>query len=124
MATRFVCTAECGVSQEFKQTYLDAKKEDIIIIKSPVGMPGRAVQNKFLRDLEIKGKLKVKCPYRCLSVCKVSEAKYCIAQALVNSYFGDVDNGLIFCGQNAYRVDKIVTVKELISELLTELEAA
>jgi len=124
MATRFVCTAECGVSQEFKQTYLDAKKEDIIIIKSPVGMPGRAVQNKFLRDLEIKGKLKVKCPYRCLSVCKVSEAKYCIAQALVNSYFGDVDNGLIFCGQNAYRVDKIVTVKELISEILAELEAA
>ena len=124
MATRFVCTVECGVSQEFKQTYLNAKKEDIVIIKSPVGMPGRAVHNKFLRKLEIKGKLKVKCPYRCLSVCKVNEAKYCIAQALVNSYFGDVDNGLIFCGQNAYRVDKIVTVKELISELLTELEAA
>ena len=124
MATRFVCTVECGVSQEFKQTYLNAKKEDIVIIKSPVGMPGRAVHNKFLRKLEIKGKLKVKCPYRCLSVCKVNEAKYCIAQALVNSYFGDVDNGLIFCGQNAYRIDKIVTVKELISELLAELKAA
>jgi nitronate monooxygenase len=124
MATRFVCTAECGVSQEFKQSYLDAKEEDIVIIKSPVGMPGRAIHNKFLKDLEIKGKLKVKCPYRCLSVCKVSEAKYCIALALVNSYFGDVDNGLIFCGQNAYRCDKIVTVKELISDLLAELEAA
>jgi NAD(P)H-dependent flavin oxidoreductase YrpB (nitropropane dioxygenase family) len=124
MATRFVCTAECGVSQEFKQSYLDAKEEDIIIIKSPVGMPGRAIKNKFLKDLEIKGKLKVKCPYRCLSVCKVSEAKYCIALALVNSYFGDVDHGLIFCGKNAYRIDKIVTVKELISDLLAELEAA
>lgn len=124
MATRFVCTVECDVSQEFKQAYLDAKKEDIVIIKSPVGMPGRAIRNKFLQDLEIKGKLKIKCPYRCLSVCKVSEAKYCIAQALLNSYFGDIDHGLIFCGQNAFRIDKIVTVKELISDLLAELEAA
>jgi NAD(P)H-dependent flavin oxidoreductase YrpB (nitropropane dioxygenase family) len=124
LATRFVCTEECGVSPEFKQAYLDANEEDIVIIKSPVGMPGRAIQNKFLRDLEIKGKLKIKCPYRCLSACKVDKARYCIALALVNSYFGDVDNGLLFCGQNAYRIKKIVTVKELISGLLTELEAA
>ena len=124
MATRFVCTAECDVSQEFKQSYLNAKEEDIVIIKSPVGMPGRAIKNKFLKDLEIKGKIKVKCPYRCLSVCKVGEAKYCIALALVNSYFGDVDHGLIFCGKNAYRIDKIVTVKELIADLLAEIEAA
>jgi len=124
MATRFVCTVECDVSQEFKQTYLDAKEEDIVIIKSPVGMPGRAIKNMFLQDLEIKGKLKIKCPYRCLSVCKVSEAKYCIALALLNSYFGDVDHGLVFCGQNAFRIDKIVTVKELIKELITELKAA
>ncbi len=124
MGTRFVCTAECDVSQEFKQAYLDVKEEDIVIIKSPVGMPGRAIHNKFLQDLKVKGKLKIKCPYRCLSVCKVDKAKYCIALALVNSYFGDVDHGLIFCGQNAYRCDKIVTVKELISDLLAELEAA
>jgi len=124
MATRFVCTVECDVSQEFKQTYLDVKEEDIVIIKSPVGMPGRAIQNKFLKDIEIKGKLKINCPYRCLSVCKVDKANYCIALALVNAYFGDVDHGLIFCGQNAYRIDKIVTVKELISGLLAELEAA
>jgi len=123
MATRFVCTVECDVSQEFKQAYLDVKEEDIVIIKSPIGMPGRAIQNRFLKDLEIKGKLKINCPYRCLSVCKVDEAKYCIAQVLINSYFGDVDHGLIFCGQNAYRIDKIVTVKELISDLLAELEA-
>jgi len=123
MATRFVCTSECGVSQEFKQAYLDVKEEDIVIIKSPVGMLGRAIKNKFLWDLEVKGKLKIRCPFRCLSACKVSEAKYCIAQALVNSYFGDVDHGLIFCGQNAYRVNKIITVKELISGLLSELEA-
>lgn len=124
MATRFVCTEECDVSQEFKQAYLDVKEEDIAIIKSPVNMPGRAIKNRFLQDLDREGKLKINCPYRCLSVCKVSEARYCIAQALLNSYFGDVDNGLIFCGQNAYRCDEIVTVKELIKDLLAELEAA
>jgi len=124
MGTRFVCTEECDVSREFKQAYLDAKQEDIVITKSPVGMPGRAINNRFLKDLEIKGKLKIKCPYRCLTACKVEKARYCIAQALVNSYFGDVDHGLIFCGQNAYRIDKITTVKKLIHELLSELKEA
>lgn len=123
MATRFVCTEECSVSQEFKQAYLDATEEDITIIKSPVGMPGRAIHNKFLKDVEIKGKLKITCPYRCLTQCKVKEAKYCIALALLNSYFGDVDRGLIFCGQNAYRVNEIVKVKDLISGLLSEFQA-
>ncbi len=124
MATRFVCTVECGVSPEFKQAYLDAKEEDVIIIQSPVGLPGRAIRNKFLKDLEILGKLKDKCPYRCLSSCKIAEAKYCIAKALLNSYFGDVDHGLIFAGKNAYRINNIVTVKDLISELLRDLAAA
>jgi nitronate monooxygenase len=123
MATRFVCTEECGVSQEFKQSYLDAKEEDIVIIKSPVGMPGRAIRNKFLKNLDVVDKLQIKCDYHCLTACKVAEARYCIAQALVNSYMGDVNNGLIFCGQNAYRINKIVTVKELIAELISELES-
>jgi nitronate monooxygenase len=124
MATRFVCTKECGVSEAFKQAYLDAGEEDVTIIKSPVGMPGRAIKNKFLHDLDIKGKLKIKCEYRCLTACKVEEARYCIAQALVNSYFGDLDNGLIFAGRNAFRCNRIYTVKELIAELVGELAAA
>ena len=122
MGTRFVCTNECAVSQEFKQAYLDAKKEDIVITKSPVGMPARAIDNYFLKDLKIKKKLKIKCPYKCLTACKVDKAKYCIALALINSYLGDVDHGLIFCGQNAYRINKIITVKELIQELLSKLK--
>ena len=124
MGTRFVCTEECGVSSEFKQAYIDAREEDITIIKSPVGMPGRAIYNKFLRDLEAKGKLPISCPYRCLTACKVDSANYCIARALLNSYFGDVDNGLIFCGQNAHRVDCVTTVKELINELLSGIREA
>jgi nitronate monooxygenase len=124
MATRFVCTRECDVSEEFKQAYIEAGEEDIVIIKSPVGMPGRAIKNRFLKDLETKGKMKINCPFRCLTACKVEEAKYCIAQALVNSYFGRVDEGLIFCGQNAYRVNKMTTVKELMKELIDELSAS
>jgi NAD(P)H-dependent flavin oxidoreductase YrpB (nitropropane dioxygenase family) len=123
MATRFVCTVECDVSAAFKQAYLDAKEEDIVIIDSPVGMPGRAIRNEFLKDLEAKGKLPVQCPYRCLTACKADKAHYCIAKVLLNSYFGDVKNGLIFCGQNAHRIDKIVTVRELIAELVSELQA-
>jgi nitronate monooxygenase len=124
MATRFVCTEECDVSLAFKQSYLNVAEEDIVIIKSPVGMPGRAIRNTFLVDLETKGRIQIKCPYRCLTACEVESARYCIAQALLNSYAGDLDHGLIFCGLNAYRVDKIVTVKELISELMRDLAAA
>lgn len=124
MATRFVCTDECDVSMNFKQAYLNAKEEDIVIIKSPVGMPGRAIRNNFLKDLEGKERLKINCSYKCLTMCKIDKAKYCIALALVNSYRGDTDSGLIFCGQNAYRVDKITTVHDLILELLGELREA
>jgi NAD(P)H-dependent flavin oxidoreductase YrpB (nitropropane dioxygenase family) len=123
MATRFVCTVECEVAQEFKQAYLDANEEDIVIIKSPVGLPGRAIRNQFLKNLERGLPEKINCPYRCLSTCNVAEARYCIALALINAYLGDMNKGLVFCGQNAYRLHKIVTVKELIAELLAEMEA-
>lgn len=122
MGTRFVCTEECGVSPEFKQAYIDSKEEDIIIVKSPVGMPGRAIKNKFLEKVENNGNGKIKCHYKCLSICQIEKSKYCIAKALINSYNGDVDNGLIFCGKNAYRINKIVSVKALFKELVQELK--
>jgi nitronate monooxygenase len=123
MATRFVCTEECDVAPEFKQAYIQAKEEDIIIIKSPVGLPGRAIRNPFLISLEKGYKEKINCPYRCLSTCNIAEARYCIALALINAFLGDMDKALIFCGQNAHRLHKIVTVKELMAELTAEIEA-
>jgi nitronate monooxygenase len=123
MATRFVCTDECEVAPEFKQAYLDSKEDDIVIINSPVGLPGRAIHNQFLRNLENGTLDRLKCPYRCLTTCNIAEARYCIAQALVYAYEGDMDRGLVFCGQNAYRVNEIVSVKELIAELRAEIEA-
>ena len=123
MATRFVCTHECDASDEFKQAYLDATEDDIAIIKSPVGLPGRAINNPFLQKLDKVGKQRIKCPYHCLTACEVDTARYCIALALLNSSFGDTDHGLIFSGKNSYRIDKIVSVNELMDELLAGLRA-
>lgn len=122
MATRFVCTEECEVAPEFKQAYLDAKEDDIVLIHSPVGLPGRAIHNQFLRSVENDTADRLNCPYRCLTTCNIAEARYCIAKALSSAYQGDMEKGLVFCGQNAYRLNKIVTVKELIAELKAETE--
>lgn len=123
MATRFVCTKECDVSEKYKQAYVDATKDDITIIHSPVQLPGRVIRNDFVTNV-VEGGKKVyfKCPYHCLRTCKPTEVPYCIAKVLVNSAAGQFEEGFIFAGQNAYRCDKITTVKELINELVTEAE--
>lgn len=108
MATRFVATEECDASKEFKQAYVDAQKEDIKIIKSPVGMPGRAIRNEFIKKVE-ESKSKITKCYNCIKTCKPAETPYCITKALVNAVKGNVDEGLIFCGSNVDRIDKIVT---------------
>lgn len=121
MATRFVATNECDADPKFKQAYINAKQEDITIIQSPVGMPGRALNNEFLRKAK-KGEIRFKCHYQCLKTCKPSESPYCIADALINAAQGNLDDGFVFVGSNVYRIDKIVSVKELINELVTEAE--
>ncbi|HPU70250.1 MAG TPA: nitronate monooxygenase, partial [Coprothermobacter proteolyticus] len=122
MATRFVATYECDASMEFKQAYINAKKEDVVIIKSPVGMPGRAIRNQFLIDVENNAKKPDVCRYNCLKTCDPKKAPYCISQALINAQKGNLDEGFAFCGENVYKVDKIVHVDELISELVREAE--
>jgi NAD(P)H-dependent flavin oxidoreductase YrpB (nitropropane dioxygenase family) len=124
MATRFVATYECDASIKFKETYVKCKKEDLVIIDSPVGLPGRAIRNKFLEDVAVEVKKPFKCPWKCLKTCDFRKAPYCIALALTNAKKGDLDEGFAFAGDNAYRADKIVSVKELIEELLTEYEKA
>jgi nitronate monooxygenase len=122
MASRFICTEECEAPPEFKQMYLDAKKEDIVVIVSPVGMPGRAIRNKFLQRLEAGEKIKFKCPLLCLKTCKAKAARYCLADALINAYKGNVDEAIVFAGENAYRCDRIVKVKDIFDELLAHFE--
>lgn len=116
ISTRFVATYECDANTEFKNAYVDCRKEDINIIKSPVGMPGRSIRNKFIEKIE-KNNIKVNKCYNCLIPCNPSSTPYCITSALINAVKGDLDNGLIFCGSNAYRINKITSVKELLNEL-------
>ncbi|MCK4330514.1 nitronate monooxygenase [candidate division WOR-3 bacterium] len=120
MATRFVATHECDTSMEFKRAYLNCKKDDIIIIDSPVGLPGRAIRNRFLEDVETGIKMPFKCPWRCIRTCDFLTAPYCIALALTNAKEGNFEKGFAFAGTNAYRADKIISVKELIKTLLEE----
>jgi NAD(P)H-dependent flavin oxidoreductase YrpB (nitropropane dioxygenase family) len=123
MATRFVCTYECDASDAYKDAYLKAKKEDILIIESPVGLPGRVIKNEFVERILKGEKIKFECHYKCLKTCDEKTVSYCVADALVNSAKGDMKNGFAMCSANAYRIKKIVSVKQLIDELANEAEA-
>ncbi|MCI9016784.1 MAG: nitronate monooxygenase [Clostridia bacterium] len=117
MATRFVTTYECDASEEFKKAYIDSKQEDIKIINSPVGMPGRAIYNNFIKQTE-KVKEKVDKCYGCIKTCNIVNTPYCITKALINSVKGNVENGLVFCGSNVYKAKELISVHNLMKELM------
>jgi nitronate monooxygenase len=124
LGTRFVATHECPVAPAFKQAYLEAKKEDVVIIHSPVGLLGRALSsNPFLEKVAAK-QIKMRCPYHCIRTCDIGQAGFCIAEALLNAKAGQLDDGLIFAGANVYRVDRIMSVRELMTELVAGIEAS
>ena len=124
MATRFVTTHECDASLEFKNAYINSRKEDIIIIDSPVGMPGRAIRNKFIDEVNDGKKHPFKCPFHCIKTCDYKNSPYCICLALINAQKGNLRHGFAFAGANAYRAKEIVSVKELIKSLLEEYRIA
>ena len=120
MGTRFVTTEECDASQGFKQAYIDADEKDIEIIKSPVGMPGRAIISEFIRKVKDGRKQPKKCPFKCIRTCDITKSPYCIIIALINAFRGNFENGFAFAGTNAFRATKITSVKELFQSLLKE----
>jgi NAD(P)H-dependent flavin oxidoreductase YrpB (nitropropane dioxygenase family) len=122
MSTRFVTTYECDASIEFKKAYINSEKEDIVIIKSPVGMPGRVIRNKFIDDVNKGEKKPFKCPYHCIKTCDFKNCPYCIALALANAKKGNLEEGFAFAGTNSYRTKEIISVKELMDSLLEEYE--
>jgi len=124
MGTRFVATHECDAADAFKQAYVNSKKEDMIVIKSPVGLPGRAIRNEFIDQINQGKKKAFKCPFRCLKTCDAQKSPYCIAIALSNARKGLLKHGFAFAGANAYRVKKIISVKELIDSLKMEYQLA
>lgn len=119
VGTRFVTTEECDAPMAYKKAYLDAGQEDIVIVKSPVGMPGRAIKNKFLEQVS-KGPLKVEWCFQCLEHCNPAQVPYCITKALINAAEGRIDDALLFCGSNACRCEKIETVEDVMKELCGE----
>ncbi len=122
MGTRFVTTEECDASPEFKQAYIDASEGQIQIIDSPVGMPGRAIFNKFIQRVRDGVTQPKSCPFHCIKTCDINKSPYCIMLALYNAFKGNMENGYAFCGSNAYRAQKLTTVKETISTLMKEMK--
>jgi nitronate monooxygenase len=124
MATRFVTTVECDAALEFKQTYLNSRQEDLVIIKSPVGLLGRAFKNTFLDDVFQGKKKPFNCPFHCITTCDYQHSPYCIAMALINAQRGNLKHGFAFSGTNGYLAKKIISVKELIKSLTEEYTKA
>jgi len=122
MGTRFVATDECDADINFKNAYINSSETDINFVKSPVGMPGRAIINSFVKNTELAN-IPVKKCYNCLIPCNPKSTPYCISKALINSVKGNLNEGLIFTGSNAFRIKEIVSVKQLMQELVSEAEA-
>jgi len=121
VATRFVLTEECSVSDEFKQAFLKAEKDDVVLISSPVGMPGRAIKTPFVNmllngeDVETKA-----CKYKCLKKC---DHHYCITERLRMAHDGDVEHGLVFSGENVYKMKEILTVRQVFDQFVSQAES-
>ncbi|MHC4075295.1 MAG: NAD(P)H-dependent flavin oxidoreductase [Planctomycetota bacterium] len=124
IATRFVCTDECDAHNNFKRAYLNARAEDITIIKSPVGLPGRVITNSFVEKIKQGETVPFTCNYKCLKTCDPKKAPYCIAKVLANAAEGKMDESFAFAGSNAYRCNEIVPVKALVEKLSEELALA
>jgi nitronate monooxygenase len=120
VGTRFVTTEECDASEAYKESYLKAEKEDIVITQSPVGMPGRAIMNSFLTQIKAGNRPPITSCFQCLEHCDIRTIPYCITRALVNAAKGDIENALLFCGSNAYRAEKMETVNQVMAELVGE----
>lgn len=120
IGSRFVATQECDAHINFKEAYIQSRENEIGYVKSPVGMPGQAVINSFIKKVSLEREKVTKC-YNCLTPCNPATTQYCITSALIRSVTGDVDNGLVFIGKRGYLIDKITTVSELIEELTKSL---
>ena len=120
----FVPTQECDASQLFKQSYINASQKDTMIIQSPVGMPGRALDGNFIRSVNEGKKRPTKCPFQCIKTCDYTKSPYCIIMALYNAAKGNMNKGYAFAGANAYLAEKISSVKEVVQQLKKEFADA
>ncbi len=122
MATRFVCTDECDVDPAFKQMYIDAGEDDIALIKSPVGLPGKVINNGFVKRINSGERLPFKCKYQCLRSCNFKQAPYCIAEVLHQASKGNLQDAFAFAGSNAFKCKEVVSVETLFNQLREEYQ--
>ena len=120
IASRFVATEECDASEAYKQAYINAKEEDVQIIQSPVGMPGRAIDGEFIQSVEKGNETPKNCPFHCIKTCDYTKSPYCIVQCLYQAARGNMKKGYAFTGINVHLSEKISSVKEVISNLKAE----
>jgi NAD(P)H-dependent flavin oxidoreductase YrpB (nitropropane dioxygenase family) len=121
IASRFVLSKECSVSQNFKDAFLNAEEEDIVLVSSPVGMPGRAINTPFVQKMLNNEDISVKeCKYKCLKKCSY---RYCISDRLLKSCEGDIEEGLVFSGANTYKMKEILSVREIFNRFVKEAES-
>lgn len=121
IASRFVLSKECSVSQEFKDAFLKAEKDDIVLVSSPVGMPGRAINTPFVRKMNSGEDVSTKeCKYKCLKKCSY---RYCISDRLIKAHGGNVEEGLVFSGANTYKMKEILSVREIFNRFVREAES-
>jgi NAD(P)H-dependent flavin oxidoreductase YrpB (nitropropane dioxygenase family) len=123
MGTRFIGTHECDASDEYKQQFLDAQSTDIVLTKSPAGLPGRAMNNWLVKRVA-QGRIPPKWCVNCLQTCDPKNTPYCISEALINAVTDKADEGLIFTGTNGWRINDIRSVKEVVDELMTQYRGA
>ena len=121
IASRFVLSKECSVAQTFKDVYLEAEKDDIVLVSSPVGMQGRAINTPFVKKMMSGEDISVKkCKFKCLKKCSY---RYCISDRLMKAYDGNVDEGLVFSGANTYKMKEILSVREIFDRFVDEAES-
>jgi NAD(P)H-dependent flavin oxidoreductase YrpB (nitropropane dioxygenase family) len=117
IGTKFIATEEAGIDTKSKQIFVDAKEEDVVVIKSPVGLPVRVLNTPLVQRVLAGGREKFTCPYRCLRTCRPNKVPFCIAKALLATWHGDVENGLYMTGCNIEALDKIIPLKEFFDTL-------
>jgi len=124
IGTRFIVTHECSADQSYKKLFIDSGEKDIVYIQSPVGMPAKVIRTKFVDEMLAGGRRPISCVYQCLRTCDPGSVPFCIAKALIDAVEGDVDNGIVFSSSYINRVNKMVSVQELIDEIMSEAEKA
>lgn len=123
MGTRFVTTHECDADVEFKNSYVNSRKEDITLVDSPVGLPGRVINSEFVEKIK-RGETKpFSCPWKCLKSCDYTKVPYCISNMLYQSAKGRLNNGFAFAGSNAYMATEIQSVKQVFDDVVSECDS-